>query len=153
MGRLLILILIIVVIVLVWRAFGPGTWGKGAGRSGMAAPGALGTGRMNRGPRADLGQPRIKGPDDDEDFLWRLEKQRFDERRARERAAEAERERARLDEERRRRAGGSEGNSKGTDMGNGESTGRNDEGHGETNPGGNNPGGPDGPDGTNPGNR
>ena len=89
MGRLLILILIIVVIVLVWRAFGPGTWGKGAGRSGMAGPGALGGGRsgIGRGPRTDMGQPRIKGPDDDEDFLWRLEKQRNDERRARERAA------------------------------------------------------------------
>ena len=44
MGRLLILILIVVVIVLVWRAFGPGTWGKGVGRSGMAGPGALGGG-------------------------------------------------------------------------------------------------------------
>ena len=57
-----------------------------------------------------MGQPRIKGPDDDEDFLWRLEKQRYDERRARERAAEAERERARHDEERRRRrTGGADG--------------------------------------------
>lgn len=87
MGRLLILIVIIVVIVLVWRAFGPGTWGKGVGRSGLAAPGP----RTGRG-----GEPqRIKGPDDDEDFLWRLEKQRFDEEKARRRRAEEEQERRR----------------------------------------------------------
>ncbi len=109
MGRLLILILIVVVIVLVWRAFGPGTWGNGVGRSGMAGPGALGGrrgGGIGRGPRSEADQPRIKGPDDDEDFLWRLEKQRFDEQRARERAEEAEREQRRLAEERRRRASG-----------------------------------------------
>ena len=122
MGRLLILNLIIAVLVLVWRAFGPGTWGKGTGRSGMAGPGALGggrggalgggrpgglggIGRGGRGDRANLGQPRIKGPDDDEDFLWRLEKQRFDEQRARERAAEAERERRRAEEQRRNARG------------------------------------------------
>ena len=43
----------------------------------------------------------IKGPDDDEEFLWNIEKNRFKERRARE---EAERKR-REDEERRRRRG------------------------------------------------
>ena len=46
-------------------------------------------------------RPQIKGPDDDEDFLWNIEKNRFKERRARE---EAERKR-REDEERRRRRG------------------------------------------------
>ena len=40
----------------------------------------------------------IKGPDDDEEFLWNLEKQRFKERRAK------EREEQRREEERRRRA-------------------------------------------------
>ena len=60
MGRLLLLILIIVAAVLVWKAFGPGTWG-GIGR--------------------DM-EPEIKGPDDDEQFLWELEKEQFKKRRA-----------------------------------------------------------------------
>ncbi|UBI02633.1 hypothetical protein [Corynebacterium freneyi] len=126
MGRLLILILIVVVIVLVWRAFGPGTWGKGVGRSGMAGPGSLGgdrRGGIGWGPRSEAGQPRIKGPDDDEDFLWRLEKQRFDEQRARDRAEEAEREQRRLAEERRRRASGNAG--RGSDTGSDDGSGAN----------------------------
>ena len=43
--------------------------------------------------------PAIKGPDDDEEFLWNIEKNRFKERRAKE---EAER-RVREEEERRLR--------------------------------------------------
>ncbi|MGD7003129.1 hypothetical protein [Corynebacterium halotolerans] len=76
MGRLLLLLLIIVAVVLLWKAFGPKTWQKR--QVTPAAP-----------PRP------VKGPDDDEDFLWNLEKNRFKERRAREAAAEEEEERMR----------------------------------------------------------
>lgn len=87
MGRLLILILIVVVIVLVWRAFGPGTWG-GAGR------GQLGSPERRQVP------PRVKGPDDDEDFLWQLDKRRFEEQRRRQRESEREqRERGERDDD------------------------------------------------------
>lgn len=55
MGRLIVLLFIIAVIVLVWKAFGPKTW-------------------QNSQP------PAIKGPDDDPDFLWELDKQRFKQR-------------------------------------------------------------------------
>ncbi|AGF71451.1 hypothetical protein [Corynebacterium halotolerans] len=69
MGRLLLILLIIVAVVLVWKAFGPGTW------------------KRNRVEPAQQQQPRaIKGPDDDEEFLWTIEKNRFKERRAREEA-------------------------------------------------------------------
>ncbi|MDY6049350.1 MAG: hypothetical protein SPI77_02100 [Corynebacterium sp.] len=64
MGRLLLLILIIVAAVLVWKAFGPGTWGD-----------------TGRGIGRDM-EPEIKGPDDDEEFLWKLEKEQFKKRRA-----------------------------------------------------------------------
>lgn len=77
MGRLLLVLLVILAVVLVWKAFGPASWR----RTEPTAP----------APR------EIKGPDDDEEFLWKLEKERFKERRARE-AAEKE------EEERRRRA-------------------------------------------------
>ncbi|WJZ01579.1 hypothetical protein [Corynebacterium freiburgense] len=70
MGRLLLLLLIVVAVVLVWKAFGPSTWKK---------------------PEP----PAIKGPDDDEEFLWNLEKNRFKQRRAEELAREEE-ERKRL---------------------------------------------------------
>lgn len=76
MGRLLLILLIIVAVVLVWKAFGPGSWK----RNRPAAPGA-------EEPRA------VKGPDDDEEFLWNIEKNRFKERRAREAAAREEEER------------------------------------------------------------
>ena len=85
MGRLILLALIILAAVLMWRAFGPGS----AQRYGT-----------QRGVQESQ-KPVIKGPDDDEEFLWNIEKNRFKERRARE---EAERKR-REDEERRRRRG------------------------------------------------
>lgn len=65
MGRLiLLLLLLIAAVVLVWKAFGPKTWQK----SVTPEP------------------PRIKGPDDDEEFLWRLERDQFKKRRAEEEA-------------------------------------------------------------------
>lgn len=60
MGRLLLLLLIIVAVVLLWKAF---------------APASLGGTQRRELP------PKIKGPDDDEDFLWQLEKERFKKRR------------------------------------------------------------------------
>ena len=52
MGRILLLVLIVVAVILVWKAFGPGTWNNN---------------RKNvQGPAT----PQIKGPDDDENFLW-----------------------------------------------------------------------------------
>lgn len=80
MGRLLLVLLIIVAIVLLWKAFGPSSWK----RNQIKAPET----------RA------VKGPDDDEEFLWTLEKNRFKERRARETAAREEEERRRRAEER-----------------------------------------------------
>lgn len=83
MGRLLLLVLIVFAAYLMWRAFGPGS----AERYGT--------------PKQSDTRPAIKGPDDDEEFLWNIEKNRFKERRAKE---EAER-KAREEEERRRRRG------------------------------------------------
>lgn len=60
MGRLLLLLLIIVAVVLLWKAFAPTSLG-GAPRPGQ--------------------RPMVKGPDDDEEFLWQLEKERFKKRR------------------------------------------------------------------------
>ncbi|WP_244977418.1 hypothetical protein [Corynebacterium lizhenjunii] len=71
MGRLILLVLIIAAIYLVYKAFGPHTW--------------------NRNVDQRQQPPAIKGPDDDENFLWELDKQRFKERRAREREAENQR--------------------------------------------------------------
>ena len=88
MGRLLLLVLIVLAVVLLWRAFGPGS--------------AERYGSLKGDRQRQVGQkPVIKGPDDDEEFLWNIENNRFKERRARE---EAERKR-REDEERRRRRG------------------------------------------------
>ncbi|HKM24655.1 MAG TPA: hypothetical protein VJY40_03320 [Corynebacterium sp.] len=79
MGRLLLVLLVVVAVVLVWKAFGPKTWQRN-----QAAP-----------------QPRaVKGPDDDEEFLWKIEKDRFKQRRAREAAEREEEERRRRAEER-----------------------------------------------------
>lgn len=77
MGRLILLILLIAAIVLVWKAFGPGTWSK------------------NRQQLEAQRQQQIKGPDDDENFLWELEKNRFKKRRAQEEAERQEQERIR----------------------------------------------------------
>ncbi|KQB87334.1 hypothetical protein [Corynebacterium lowii] len=74
MGRLILILLIIIALVLLWKAFGPKTWNRGTALN-----------RLNRVPQ----QPVIKGPDDDPDFLWNIDKQRFKERRAREQAEEA----------------------------------------------------------------
>lgn len=72
MGRIILLLLIIAAVVLVWKAFGPSSW--------------------NQKKTPTVAPPReIKGPDDDEDFLWQLEKEAFKQRRQRERAAEEKR--------------------------------------------------------------
>lgn len=88
MGRLLLLALVVLAVALLWRAFGPGSAERYGSLRGGPQPGQ---------------EPEIKGPDDDEEFLWNIEKNRFKERRARE---EAERKR-REEEERRRRRGDS----------------------------------------------
>ncbi|RNE48943.1 hypothetical protein [Corynebacterium alimapuense] len=75
MGRLLLILLIIVAIVLVWKAFGPSSWKRN---------------------QVDSATPKaIKGPDDDEEFLWNIEKNHFKQRRAREDAAREDEERVR----------------------------------------------------------
>ena len=76
------LILIIVTIVLLWKAFGPQTWGNGAPL-------------RRRGVNNKQEGLSHKGPDDDPDFLWNIEKERFKKRRAQEAkdAEEAERRR------------------------------------------------------------
>ena len=98
MGRVLLLVLVIFAAALLWRAFGPGS----SERYGSLRPGQSGTSGTSGAPA----KPAIKGPDDDEEFLWNIEKNRFKERRAKEEAErkrlEAERLR-REDEERRRR--------------------------------------------------
>ena len=88
MGRLLLLALVVFAVALLWRAVGPGSAERYGSLRGGPQPGQ---------------KPEIKGPDDDEEFLWNIEKNRFKERRARE---EAERKR-REEEERRRRRGDS----------------------------------------------
>ncbi|AGN18110.1 hypothetical protein J433_10057 [Corynebacterium glutamicum MT] len=82
MGRLLLIILVIVAIVLLWKAFKPSTWKRNA--------------EINQGqaPRA------VKGPDDDEEFLWNIEKNRFKQRRAEEAAQLEEEERLKRARER-----------------------------------------------------
>ena len=87
MGRLLLLALVVLAVALLWRAFGPGS----AERYGSLRGGSQ--------PQVEQ-KPVIKGPDDDEEFLWNIEKNRFKERRARE---EAERKRREEEERRRRR--------------------------------------------------
>lgn len=81
MGRVLLIILIIVAIILLWKAFGPAS--------------------RKRSPQTAPETPAIKGPDDDEEFLWSIEKQRFKERREKEAREQFERE----EEERRKRRG------------------------------------------------
>ena len=79
MGRLILLILLVLAVYLVWKAFGPSSWKK---------------------PEQVEQRPAIKGPDDDEEFLWKLEKERFKERRAREMQAEREAEERRRQQRR-----------------------------------------------------
>lgn len=74
MGRLIILLLLIAAAYLVWRAFGPQTWKRNA---------------LSQGAQ----RAEIKGPDDDDNFLWELEKRQFKERRAKEEAQKQEEER------------------------------------------------------------
>ncbi len=83
MGRLLLLALFIVTLVLLWKAFGPQTWGNAQQRR---------RGGVNRNNEVARNH---KGPDDDPDFLWNIEKERFKQRRAQEakEAEEAERQR------------------------------------------------------------
>ena len=83
MGRLLLLALFIVTLVLLWKAFGPQTWGNAQQRR------RGGVNRNNEVARSHM------GPDDDPDFLWNIEKERFKKRRAQEAkdAEEAERKR------------------------------------------------------------
>ena len=71
MGRLLLLLLLVATFVLLWKAFGPGTWRRSDNEV----------------------EPLIKGPDDDEEFLWNLEKERFKQRRAQEAEEEKRRQR------------------------------------------------------------
>lgn len=54
MGRIILFALVVLALVLVWKAFGPQSWKRPA-------------------------EPQIKGPDDDPDFLWELDKKRFKE--------------------------------------------------------------------------
>lgn len=65
MGKLILLALIVLAAVLVWKAFGPASWNQNR--------------QMKTAER-----PAIKGPDDDEEFLWNIEKNRFKERRRQE---------------------------------------------------------------------
>jgi len=72
MGRLILLLLFVLAAYLVWKAFGPSSWKS----------------------RQVEEQPRsIKGPDDDEEFLWNLEKERFKRRRRQEAEEEKRRQR------------------------------------------------------------
>ncbi|ANE03162.1 hypothetical protein [Corynebacterium crudilactis] len=82
MGRLLLIILVIVAIVLLWKAFKPSTWKSNAG--------------LNKGQA----RRAVKGPDDDEEFLWNIEKNRFKRRRAEEAAQLEEEERLKRARER-----------------------------------------------------
>ncbi|WCZ37376.1 hypothetical protein [Corynebacterium heidelbergense] len=70
MARLVLLVLIVATVILLWKAFGPKTWAN-----------------RNTQPRQTM-PPR--GPDDDEEFLWNLKKERFKQRREAERRQQEE---------------------------------------------------------------
>ena len=76
MGRIIVLLLLVAAAYLVWRAFGPQSWKRAT---------------LFDAPQ----EPLIKGPDDDEEFLWELEKRQFKQRRAKEEAQRQEEERIR----------------------------------------------------------
>lgn len=88
MGRILLLLLIILAIFLLWKAFGPSSW--------------------KRNKQAHNAPPAIKGPDDDEEFLWKIEKQRFKERREKELREQAQREQQERDARKRQLRGDDE---------------------------------------------
>lgn len=83
MGRLIVFILVVITLVMLWKAFGPGS-------GNTPSMGRLG---QRRDPEIEQ-KPRAKGPDDDPDFLWNIEKERFKKRREQERLAEEEAQRA-----------------------------------------------------------
>lgn len=110
MGRLILFALVVVAVVLVWKAFGPGTWRQGSGSASEAQASLRRGGRTRDG--ADTAYSSVKGPDDDEQFLWELDKKRFKERRAQEMREEKLREkklREEAAERRRREQGGDAG--------------------------------------------
>lgn len=74
MGRLILLLCLVLAAYIVWRAFGPHTWNRNLNHTSQPAR-------------------KIKGPDDDENFLWELEKKQFKQRRAQEEAYRQEEER------------------------------------------------------------
>ena len=104
MGRLILLALVIVTVIVVWKAFGPSTWTRGGGRDRTGDTGRTGLtgwtgpdGPLGRGIARSLGRGATggrgtahpsgaSGPDDDPDFLWRIERDRFKARREAERA-------------------------------------------------------------------
>ena len=92
MGRLILLVLVIVTIIVLWKAF-VSTPKRGVGGGNTERPAAP------------------KGPDDDPDFLWKLDKARYEERKA-------QRER-----QQREQQGPSKGTEKGTEH---ETKGKND---------------------------
>lgn len=81
MGRLLLLILLIAAAIVVWKAFGPATWKR---NNQVAAPAP------------------IKGPDDDEQFLWELEKKQFKKKREKQKAEELARQEEAIERARQR---------------------------------------------------
>lgn len=84
MGRILVVIILLGIIYLLWRAFGPQTW-------------------QQVSPQQPA-KPVIKGPDDDESFLWELEKRAFKEKRAAEEARRRAEEARKAQELRQRKA-------------------------------------------------
>ncbi|AGU14396.1 hypothetical protein CARG_00995 [Corynebacterium argentoratense DSM 44202] len=99
MGRLLLLLLFVAAVVLLWKAYGPYIH-RALGLGSNGGNGFVGVGRGNRRGAA---RPVMKGPDDDEEFLWRLERDRFKQRRAEEDARKREEEQARRRAEREQR--------------------------------------------------
>lgn len=99
MGRLLLLLLFVTAVVLLWKAYGPYIH-RALGLGSNGGNGFVGVGRGNRRGAA---RPVVKGPDDDEEFLWRLERDRFKQRRAEEEARKREKEQARRGAEREQR--------------------------------------------------
>lgn len=90
MGRLVILLLIIVTIVMLWKAFGPGSGTR------LPKPNGAGGAKIFRNRNQRQVEAKPAGPDDDSDFLWNIEKERFKKRREAERAEEQRLETERL---------------------------------------------------------